>query len=82
MDRRPLNAEKPGRVPVGRMGDIPVIARFVFEDGEEWRPVSANRWTSTHVMVTWVEEGPNRDQAVWLRAGDVVRVLRKADGPA
>lgn len=73
---RPLNYEMPDRVPTRRMGEIPVIARFVWPDREEWRPVTANRWTRTHVLVTWVGEGPHRDQAAWLRAEDVTRVLR------
>lgn len=77
---RPLNYEMPDRVPTRRMGEIPVIARFVWPDGEEWRPVTANRWTRTHVLVTWIAEGPHRDQAAWLRVEDVTRVLRSDPG--
>ena len=74
---RPLNWEMPDRVPNRPMGDIPVIARLVGPDGEEYRPVRANRWTRTHVLVTWVEDGPHRDRGAWLRAEDVSRVLRR-----
>jgi hypothetical protein len=73
---RPLNREMPDRVPRRPMGEIPVIARLVWPDGEEYRAVLANRWTRAHVMVTWVEDGPYRDRSVWLRAQDVTRVLR------
>jgi hypothetical protein len=73
---RPLNYEMPDHVPNRPMGEIPVIARFVRSEGEEWRPVLANRWTRTHVLVTWIEDGPYRDQACWLRAEDVRRVLK------
>jgi hypothetical protein len=78
---RPLNWEMPGRVPNRPMGDIPVIARLVWPHGEEYRPARANRWTHTHVLVTWVEDGPYRDQGAWLRAEDVTRVLRPRKNP-
>jgi len=74
---RPLNYEMPEHVPGRPMGEIPVIARFVWPEGEDWRPVLANRWTKTHVLVTWIVDGPHRDQAAWLRAEDVTRVLRR-----
>jgi hypothetical protein len=31
-----------------------VIARLVWRDGEECRAALANRWTRTHVLVTWI----------------------------
>jgi len=36
--RRPLNEEIPASVPQRPMGEIPVIVRLVWPDGEEWRP--------------------------------------------
>ena len=40
------NVVKPGQVPMGGMGAIPVIARLVCADGaEEWWPARAVRWT-------------------------------------
>lgn len=59
------------------MGNIPVIARLVWPDAEEWRPATANRWTKTHVLVTWAEDGQPRERLVWLRAEDVTRVIRR-----
>jgi len=54
---------KPGQVPVGGMGDIPVIARLVCADGaEEWWPARAVRWTSLRHL--------------WLGIDDVARVIR------
>ena len=68
---KPLNYEMPGHVPNRPMGDHLVIARLVWPDGEEWRPVRANRWTRTHVMIEW------DDHIAWLRAEDVTRALRR-----
>jgi hypothetical protein len=48
-------------------------------DGEEWWPATANRWTDTHVLVHWVEDGQAQDhryELAWLRAEDVRRFLK------
>jgi hypothetical protein len=46
------NVVKPGQVPMGGMGAIPVIARLVCTDGtEEWWPAKAVRWTEDAVLV-------------------------------
>ena len=34
----PLNCVVPDRIPNGSTGTIPVVARLVWEDGEEWWP--------------------------------------------
>lgn len=79
--------EQPDDVPVRPAnGRILVIARLVHEDFVELVPVVANRWTRTHVLVTWTVAGPGgraRDDALWLRAEDVRRSVRmpRADGP-
>jgi len=54
------------------------------EVGGGWRPARAIRWTSTHVMVGWVEEsGDRRDERwEWLRAQDVMRSVRWLVRPA
>ncbi len=79
--RTVANGDKPASVPVKPMGSIPVIVHVVWSDGtEEWRPARAIRWTTTHVMVGWVDEPPrgapqNRkdEHWEWLRAQDVMR---------
>lgn len=60
------------------MGRIPVIARLVTAEGVELRPAVAIRWTRTHAMVC-VEVHDDRQVSsdyFWLRAADVVRLLR------
>lgn len=82
-DRHPLNlkainSERPERVPTRPMGDPPVLARLVLEGGgERWQVARANRWTATHVLVTWQNDpsDPHSSQLCWLRADDVVRSL-------
>jgi hypothetical protein len=78
--RRPLNEEIPASVPQRPMGEIPVIVRLVWHDGEEWRPAFANRWTATHVLVRWHDDGDEGDRhqcsLAWLRAEDVSRSIR------
>jgi hypothetical protein len=77
--QRPLTEEMPASVPQRPMGEIPVIVRLVWPDGEECRPAFANRWTATHVLVRWHDEQErNRHQysLVWLRAEDVSRSIR------
>jgi hypothetical protein len=62
-----------------------VIVHVVWSDGaEEWRPARAIRWTSTQVMVGWVEElGGRRDEHwEWLPAQDVMRSVRWLVPPA
>jgi hypothetical protein len=54
-----------------------MIARLGWSDGEEWRPATANRWTNSHALVTWVEDGQPRERLVWLRADDVTRAIRR-----
>jgi hypothetical protein len=62
------------------MGEIPVIVRLVWPDGEEWRPGFANRWTASHVLVRWHDKGGEGDRhqysLAWLRAEDVSRSIR------
>lgn len=73
-----LNAEQPPEIPRRQMGRVPVVARLVRPDGAEWWPATANRWTSTHVLVHWLEDGddPSRHyELAWLRAEDVRRFL-------
>ncbi|MGV8973488.1 MAG: hypothetical protein ACOH10_14285, partial [Rhodoglobus sp.] len=76
--RRLLNGERPARAPMRRMGEIPVLARLVWDDGtQEWMPAMAVRWTPTHVMVTWRDEvrAPRTERFEWLQSQDVVRTL-------
>ena len=76
---RVLNLDVPrGDIPVRPMGRIPVIARLITESGTELRPGVAIRWTRTHVMVCLEDHSEPRVRAdyLWLRASDVVRVLR------
>lgn len=71
-----ISAEIPAHVPVKPQGSILVIVRVVWNDGvEEWRPARAIRWTTTHVMVIWLEDpdNPRSERCEWLRAGDVAR---------
>jgi hypothetical protein len=74
-----LNQEIPrGEIPVRPMGRIPVIARLVTAAGVELRPATAIRWTAGHVMVCVEDHSGPRVTAdyVWLRATDVMRLLR------
>jgi len=59
--------------------DHPFVSRSA-----QRRPAWAIRWTSTHVMVGWVEEsGDRRDERwEWLRAQDVMRSVRWLVAPA
>lgn len=70
------NRDQPKDVPTRPMGEVPVIVRIAWEDGaQEWRAAKANRWTSTHVMVSWRDEpnDPRTERYEWLRAQDVMR---------
>ena len=70
------NRDQPKDVPTRPMGEVPVIVRVTWEDGaEEWRAAKANRWTSTHVMVSWRDDpaDPRTERYEWLRAQDVMR---------
>ena len=73
------NVVKPGQVPMGGMGAIPVIARLVCADGaEEWWPARAVRWTEDAVLVGY-ESSPgdqNSLRHLWLGIDDVARVIR------
>lgn len=65
----------PGARP---MGDIPVVARLVLENGTEaWRIAAANRWTREQVLVIWRNdpENPYSSQSCWLAASDVARAI-------
>ncbi|MET3977399.1 hypothetical protein [Cellulosimicrobium sp. 4261] len=76
--RRPLNYESPGRAPVRPSGDLPVIARLLWETHEELLPARAIRWTATHVMVVVKALTPPYNQhelVVWLRVEDVFRTI-------
>lgn len=71
-----VNRETPAHVPSRPQGDVPVIAHVTWSDGsQEWRAARAVRWTSTHVMVAWLESGagPRSERYEWLRANDVAR---------
>lgn len=60
------------------MGDIPVLARLVLENGTEtWRIAAANRWTREQVLVIWRNdpENPYSSQSCWLAASDVARAI-------
>jgi len=67
------NVVKPGQVPMGGMGAIPVIARLVCADGaEEWWPARAVRWTEDAVLVgyeslPWRSEQPSSSLARYRR---------------
>ena len=75
-----LNSETPKDVPLRPMGSIPVIARLVLADQEEWRPATAIRWTPTHVMVRIEEHHPRtpiKADYLWLPVADVTRAIRQ-----
>jgi len=79
-----LVAGTPGSL-LNLANNVRVNVPVVWADGvEEWRPARAIRWTSTHVMVGWVEEsGDRRDERwEWLRAQDVMRSVRWLVPPA
>jgi len=76
--RQVLNTAIPTPAPLRRMGEIPVLARVVWDDGaQEWLRAMAVRWTSTHVMVTWQDEAttPRTEHFEWLHYNDVVRTI-------
>lgn len=75
---RIVNGQTPERFPTRPMGDLPVLARLVLEDGTElWQVAKANRWTDTHVLVTWQSDprNPYSSQLCWLSADDIARSL-------
>jgi hypothetical protein len=75
-----LNVDQPPSIPQRPVGRIPDVVRLVRPDGEEWWPVTANRWTDTHMLVHWVEDAgqaqDHRYELAWLRAEDVRRFLK------
>ncbi len=75
----PLNSVTPDRVPNGSTGTIPVIARLVWEDCEEWWPARAVRWTDTAVLVSIQLDPPDplKNKTVWLAVDDVKRRHRQ-----
>ena len=84
-DRRPPELTVTNRLPsVGTpgarpMGNIPVLARLVLDDGTEmWRPARANRWTTTQVLVVWQNDSSNpwSTQMCWLATKDVAQAFR------
>lgn len=75
----PLNQVVPDRVPGGSGGVIPVIARLVWPDCEEWYPARAVRWTPSAVLVsiqTTVGD-PLANKLAWLAPADVKRRHRQ-----
>lgn len=74
-----MNAEDPGKgTPLRPMGSIPVLVRLVAADGtERWIPAKANRWTSAHVLVTWLEDPrkTGQEDQCWLPVRDVTRAV-------
>ena len=79
------NREQPAQVPVRPMGEVPVIVRVAWQDGtDEWRAAKANRWTPTHVFVSWRDDprDPATERYEWLRAQDVMRSVSWLVPPA
>ncbi|WP_116951458.1 hypothetical protein [Jiangella endophytica] len=83
MVTRYANEEHPPQgIPPNNMGRIQVFVRFVDDAGaERYLPATAMRWTTIHVMVSYVGEGypgrPNAASLAWLRAEDVWRVMQR-----
>lgn len=73
-----MNVVVPDRVPGGGMRSIPVIARLVWGQSEEWWPARAVRWTTAAVMVgVQLDPGDSLScRYFWLGADDVARVIR------
>lgn len=75
----PLNQVVPDCVPGGSGGVIPVIARLMWPECEEWYPARAVRWTPAAVLVsiqTTVGD-PLANKLVWLAPADVKRRHRQ-----
>ncbi|HWK92615.1 MAG TPA: hypothetical protein VNR17_10195 [Luteimicrobium sp.] len=75
--RRPLNEDRPRRIPTRPQGNIPVIARLLFHEREELVPARAIRWAEGRVLVLWLADGqdPKSELLFWLRAEDVYRTI-------
>lgn len=60
------------------MASRPAIARFVWGDHEEWRPVTVNRWVDTHVLVLFRDDpaDPRTENGCWIGAHDVRSSVR------
>lgn len=52
---------------------IPVIARIVWKDREEWWPAQATEWNDSIVHVTWRDARTQQDE--WIPASDVRRSI-------
>ncbi len=75
----PMNSARPPKIPLNPSGQsIPVIARVVWADREEWWPARATRWTHEHVLVSW--RAGDTDQLCWLPVEDVKRVIVRPRG--
>lgn len=73
---KPLNAvEQPADAPIVDRATIPLIARLVYADREEWCAVTARRWTDELVSVTWPPERGKPGGWCWLGLEDVRRVI-------
>jgi hypothetical protein len=84
MVRRYTNEEKPENIPARNQGKIEVFVRLVDSElGERYLPGTAMRWTSTHVMVSFIDHAdqafPNSVMLAWVRAEDVWRVVKRAE---
>ncbi|WP_146237599.1 hypothetical protein [Georgenia satyanarayanai] len=78
--RELANADHPPSVPLNPMGALPCIARLEDETGSSWWvAATANRWTTTHVLVLWRPDPRNhrQERLVWLRKADVRPWLHK-----
>ena len=81
------NEEKPpdGIPPPGNApSPVPVFVRLDGgEHGEHWRTATARHWTSTHVLVSFVDGGypgyPTAESLAWLPAADVARIVPAAE---
>lgn len=83
MPRTYTNAEHPPQgVPPKNMDKVQVFVRLVDSElGERYLPGTAMRWTSTHVMIAFIDSAdpnfPTSITTAWLRAEDVWRVATR-----
>ena len=68
----------PRNVPLNPMASLPAIARFVWGDQEEWRPVIVNRWVDGHVLILFRVDpaDPRSETGCWLSVHDVRGAVR------
>ncbi|TDD64767.1 hypothetical protein E1262_27140 [Jiangella aurantiaca] len=79
-EQPPDGIPPPGDAPT----PIQVFVRLVGgEHGEHWRTATARRWTSNHVLVSFVDGGypgyPNAESLAWLHKDDVARIVPAAE---